>query len=421
MNDFLDEETVAFKIESDEKSQINDDGYEILDNANPLKNASRYAIDLQKYQFFDNKILSASSELLSIAVSIARIQAPEDMYLFRAGLKRAVADLKNKVAALDYPPSVADKVCFLFCIMLDEQVLHSSWGEESGWENQTLVSELFGMKNGGEQFYLIAERALSQPILLVDLIELIYILLKMGFRGQYRVNSNNQLESLLKRLENAIFSQLHIVEKKDGYGVGLSEDISKVKFTKPKPPVKYWRQFLLFILLIISVLVAISYWYEETLSQRGRSFYGLESFTEEYYRPKGDGKEFTYLSTPEEMASNKKVTLTSKSNETVTTNDLSTSLKSEQKTVSSISGSNNADGTESWIVQIATYSTLLAANNYVLKIDAVVKDAKIIKSNKLFKVVVETDNKNTANNILKKVKAFGVDDAFIIHSTKVRQ
>lgn len=302
MNEFLDEETVTLDQPKADTKKSKSEADSLLETANALKNHARYTTDLQKYDCFENPILSACSEVFSLAVSIGRMQCPNDLFLFRNGLKRAITDLKYKVSLLDYPASVPDKTCFLFCIMLDEKILHSQWGEESGWDNQTLVSELFGIKNGGEQFYAVAERALSQPVLLADLIELIYVLLKMGFQGQFRGSETHQIDRLVQRLETTIFSKHIMVEPKDGYGINMVPDISHLKITKPKRPVKYWQQFSIFGLLIIVVLGATSYWYDTTLPQRAHEFNTLEKFTDTYYSAKNaQATEYTYTSTSEEM------------------------------------------------------------------------------------------------------------------------
>jgi len=302
MNEFLDEETVTLDQPQADTKKSKSEADSLLETANTLKNHARYTTDLQKYDYFENPILSACSEVFSLAVSISRMQCPNDLFLFRNGLKRAITDLKYKVSLLDYPASVPDKTCFLFCIMLDEQILHSQWGEESGWDNQTLVSELFGIKNGGEQFYAVAERALSQPVLLADLIELIYVLLKMGFQGQFRGTETHQIDRLVQRLETTIFSKHIMVEPKDGYGINMVPDISHLKITKPKRPVKYWQQFSIFGLLIVVVLGATSYWYDTTLPQRAHEFNTLEKFTDTYYSAKNaQSTEYTYTSTSEEM------------------------------------------------------------------------------------------------------------------------
>ncbi|WP_191601240.1 type IVB secretion system protein IcmH/DotU [Marinomonas algicola] len=302
MNEFLDEETVAVEPPNKTSQKSSDEAGELLETAHILKNHAQYTEDLQKYAYFDNPILSACSAVLSLTVSIGRMQCPTDLFVFRNGLKRAITDLKYKVSLLDYPASVPDKTCFLFCIMLDEQILHSEWGEESGWENQTLVSELFGIKNGGEQFYAVAERALSQPVLLADLIELIYVLLKMGFQGQFRGTNSHQIDRLVQRLETTIFSKNLMVEPKNGYGINMSPDSSQLRLTKPKRPVKYWQQFLIFGLLILVVLGGTSYWYDSTLPLRASDFSSLETFTDTYYSAKNSQSiEYTYTSTPEEM------------------------------------------------------------------------------------------------------------------------
>ena len=250
MDDLLDEATIAIETDSQSRdAQSNLDSVRLA-SLNAIKNHARFNMFQRKGLLFDNDILSSSSELLSLSVSIKRLECPADIYTFRTGIKSLLTDLKYKVAKLDYPPSVADKTCFLFAVMLDEQILHSDWGEESGWENQTLVSELFGIKNGGEQFYLVAERALLQPVLLRDLLELIYIMIKLGFRGRYRVEGKELLGILLQRIEEAVFAQDTQSTEENAHAIPRPHAAQIKKVSRPQRPVRLTRGFLLFAMLL---------------------------------------------------------------------------------------------------------------------------------------------------------------------------
>ena len=124
----------------------------LLEGNDVLKNQMRNSQALQGYSHSKNKLLNACAEMLSLCVVVTRIPKPDDLHQHQQVLKGAISELKHRIAALDYPPSVADKTCFLFCVVLDEFIMHCEWGEDSGWENHTLLSELFGMRNGAGQF-----------------------------------------------------------------------------------------------------------------------------------------------------------------------------------------------------------------------------------------------------------------------------
>lgn len=397
MNNYLDEATVAVASASASSDTANFKDAVFLDSANALKNQAHDAVELQNYTHFDNAILSASSELLALTVTVARMQKPDDLFLFKKAIKRIISDLKHKIAALDYPPSVADKTCFLFCIVIDEQILHSAWGEESSWENQTLVSELFSMRNGGEQFYTVAERALSQPAMLVDLLELIYIFLKIGFRGQYRVHGSDKLEELLKRLEKNIFEHR---ERAPLTLFEMPEEAAKKAFykaKKPQRPVKFWRQTLLCLSAIGLVYMGISYWYEKTLPQKAKDFIQLSEATQVYFNESdGQDTEYVYTSTPEEMENAAQLYGT-------------TPKKVITKTVVT-----PKVPSKTWRLQLATLSTRDAANTFIKELTLYNSSAEIVEWRTKFRVVINFSDKNTAFSALDRIRKNGIPDAFIV-------
>lgn len=397
MNNYLDEATVAVASTSATASNSNFKDAVFLESSNALKNQAQDAVELQNYAHFDNAILSASSELLALAVTVARMQKPDDLFLFKKGIKRIISDLKHKIAALDYPPSVADKTCFLFCIVIDEQILHSAWGEESSWENQTLVSELFGMRNGGEQFYIVAERALSQPAMLIDLLELIYIFLKIGFRGQYRVHGSDKLEELLKRLEKSIFEHR---EKPELDLFKASDETNKAFFhraKKPQRPAKFWRQGVLCAVSIALVFGGISYWYQTTLPQKARNFIQLGDFTQAYFNENnGQDIEYVYTSTSEEMlASNKPNT-------------------SSSVPVIAPESAGQEKAKTTWRLQLGTLSNKAAAQTFINELTLYSSSAEIVEWRSKFRVVINFNDRSDAFSALDKVRKNGIPDAFIV-------
>ncbi|MFN3606217.1 MAG: type IVB secretion system protein IcmH/DotU [Cypionkella sp.] len=159
---------------------------------------------LGQYSGSKNTLFKASAPLLAVCGTLSRLNPGDEMNSTRMDLSRAIIDLKYKIVRLDYPPSVAENLCLLFAIVLDEFILVSPWGAESGWENRTLVADLFGFRDGGDRFYNVADRALMQPRALREFIEIIYIFLKLGYRGKYNRGSEHDRDRLIDRLEAAL-------------------------------------------------------------------------------------------------------------------------------------------------------------------------------------------------------------------------
>ena len=160
--------------------------------------------ELVNYGASDNSLINASAELLSVCGTLSRLRPGEEINSTRTELARAIIDLKYKVVRLDYPPSVAENLCLLYAIVVDEFVLLRPWATESGWENRTLVADLFGFRDGGDRFYNIADRALMQPKVLSEFLEIVYIFLKLGYRGKYNKSGEHERDRLIVRIETSL-------------------------------------------------------------------------------------------------------------------------------------------------------------------------------------------------------------------------
>lgn len=159
---------------------------------------------LRAGQEAESGLMQVSAELIGLCGTVRRMQDIREPHMVRAEIARSIIDLKYRVVQLDYPPSVAENLCLLFAIVIDEFILTSDWGKESGWENLTLVADLFGFRDGGDRFYNIAERALMQPKALNEFLHLIYIFLKLGYRGRYTAGQEKERDRLIHRLERVI-------------------------------------------------------------------------------------------------------------------------------------------------------------------------------------------------------------------------
>ncbi|GAA3924091.1 type IVB secretion system protein IcmH/DotU [Litoribacillus peritrichatus] len=266
----------------------------LLEGNDALKNQISNSQALQSYVHSKNKLLNACAEMLSMCVVVTRIPKPDDLHQHQQVLKDAISDLKHRIAALDYPPSVADKTCFLFCVVLDEFIMHCDWGEDCGWENHTLLSELFGMRNGGEQFFQVTEKALRQPNQLMDWLELVYIFLKMGFRGQYRLRGREKLDALMHQLE------LLLNPHRKAASMTPLPPVELPSVRKPHRRARFGGQLVVFLMAIVLIWGGASFWYQNTLEQRARSFITLPEFSWNYFNV-GHDTEFVYDSTEEEM------------------------------------------------------------------------------------------------------------------------
>lgn len=172
----------------------------------PISTSDLHILDraLRDFEASQNRLINVSTDLLALCAVMARMAPGGELGRTRTEISRTIIDLKYRVVNLDYPPAVAENLCLLFAIVIDEFVMLSPWSHEQGWENRSLVADLFGFRDGGDRFYSVAERALRQPKALSEFLEIIFIFLKLGYWGKYSFNHENGRDQLLDRIETAL-------------------------------------------------------------------------------------------------------------------------------------------------------------------------------------------------------------------------
>ena len=97
---------------------------------------------------------------------------------------------------------------YVLCAAIDEAVLNTPWGAESPWMQRTLLSAFHNETSGGEKFFILLDRMRQNPVENRELLELMYLILSLGFEGRYRVmpDGRDRLELLREEVFRALRS-----------------------------------------------------------------------------------------------------------------------------------------------------------------------------------------------------------------------
>ncbi|MBF9267074.1 type IVB secretion system protein IcmH/DotU, partial [Paracidovorax cattleyae] len=97
---------------------------------------------------------------------------------------------------------------YCICTAIDEAAAQTPWGGSGVWPQYSLLVALHNETWGGEKFFQLLSKLVQTPHQHIDLIELMYFCLTLGFEGRYHVidNGRSQLESLKARLLQVIES-----------------------------------------------------------------------------------------------------------------------------------------------------------------------------------------------------------------------
>ena len=103
-------------------------------------------------------------------------QSVQEMRSFEERARRAAVPEEDVLAAR-----------YVLCSVIDEAVLNTPWGVESGWAARSLLVTFHRESFGGEKVFQLVDRVLNEPRRYLALLELLYICLSLGFEGRYRV------------------------------------------------------------------------------------------------------------------------------------------------------------------------------------------------------------------------------------------
>jgi type VI secretion system protein ImpK len=154
-----------------------------------------------------NPLVQAASPLLLLAVQLRHSVVQPDAMHLREQTVAQIHRFEQLAQAANIPQQTVLAARYVLCTMLDEAVLNAPWGEHSGWAQKTLLVTFHSESYGGAKFFQILERLCSDFAKHIDLIELMYICLALGFAGRYQIESGGRAkladiqEDLYRRIQ----------------------------------------------------------------------------------------------------------------------------------------------------------------------------------------------------------------------------
>jgi type VI secretion system protein ImpK len=149
-----------------------------------------------------NPVIDAAAVLLALATRLRRARQPQDIAALHA---RVVAELKlleQRFRALALPPTQLRGAHYAICAMIDDILLNTPWGSQSLWSSQSLLSTFHTDVAGGDRFFEVLSTLQSDPGTNIDVLELMYVCLALGFEGRYRVHPRGSTE--LARIQEGL-------------------------------------------------------------------------------------------------------------------------------------------------------------------------------------------------------------------------
>lgn len=155
-----------------------------------------------------NPITSAATTLIALIAQLRESASHPDPQRLFSHVCQELKEFEARARGSGEPPDHVLAARYLLCTALDETVLNTPWGSQSAWAEQTLLSTFHNETWGGEKFFQLLDRLVQDPARNLHLLELMYLLLALGFEGKYRIRERGHAE--LERIEAGLYQTIRM-------------------------------------------------------------------------------------------------------------------------------------------------------------------------------------------------------------------
>ncbi|WP_293266706.1 type IVB secretion system protein IcmH/DotU [Neptunomonas sp.] len=156
-----------------------------------------------------NRLENAAFKLLSLIPTIKKSHSNPSAALLRQQMVEEIEQFETvaRKSGIDSRTVMIGR--YILCTVLDEVVLNTPWGGQSDWQTRSLLSHFHKETWGGENFFVMLVNLEKDPATNIDLLELMYVCLTLGFEGRYAVEADRvgRLAEERARLYRLIRSQ----------------------------------------------------------------------------------------------------------------------------------------------------------------------------------------------------------------------
>lgn len=231
--------------------------------ANPAEHTAPVLVESESEQ---NKLMAAAAALIAYLSKLrdASDYHEHDIESLRTELIEQVQSFEVRAQKTGVISDTILIARYTLCSALDETIMQTQWGQKANWQQQTLLEFFQGEPWGGERFFHILERLKPNPELHIDLLELMYTVLSLGYEGKYQNLKRNDytLDRIVDELFQIIRHYRGDFNKKlveEDHLAELTDEIKNLKHATENTQHPIWLVLLLTATIIFTVYAGFSY------------------------------------------------------------------------------------------------------------------------------------------------------------------
>ena len=149
-----------------------------------------------------NPLLQQAAPLLMAATRLRTTAQHPNPAALRAALADTVRKFEANARAAGVPNEQVIAARYVLCTFVDQCASSTPWGGSGAWANHSLLVQFHNEAWGGEKVFQLLSKLGKDVPANRSLLELLHVVLSLGFEGRYRGMDNGraQLDSIRERL-----------------------------------------------------------------------------------------------------------------------------------------------------------------------------------------------------------------------------
>jgi type VI secretion system protein ImpK len=149
-----------------------------------------------------NPLVNAAMPLLAAAPRVRHTARHPNPAGLRDALAEGIRKFEAQARAQGLPNEQVTAGRYILCTLLDESAASTPWGGSGAWSGNSLLVQFHNETWGGEKIFQLMSKLAENVNANRNLLDLLYVVLGLGFQGRYGVIDNGpaQLDSVRARL-----------------------------------------------------------------------------------------------------------------------------------------------------------------------------------------------------------------------------
>src|SRR3990167_493352 len=198
-----------------------------------------------------NPLADAAAHLFSLLGKLKQLHAYHQFNRLQKELIQEINIFQEMIINLGYNNEYIAVCRYVICATIDDVIENTAWGGQNQWHPYSLLAAFNQDSQHQDKFFIILARAIKEQTLYIDLMEVMYICLSLGYKGQYRSTEHSQYQ--LDQITNNLYK--HIQAFRGNFSRALSPLPFKITKPKKRIPEKNTSAFFIFLLYVYIILI----------------------------------------------------------------------------------------------------------------------------------------------------------------------